>query len=166
MQLELYAMFSFFSRPKTPPPNITSRIVFDEAYCHSAGPASGAQTYEIREGTTEIVFVFEKFDEFISTYLFNNPYLPVDIKQSVRERKAGFYAQIVQGAPYLCTESVNSDGLISFRSQSLKPLRGRKSLAQFSNGAIAFGIFRPDAPQAFGVLWATMYSAARKPPAF
>jgi hypothetical protein len=158
-------MFGLFSRKKEPD-SITSRIIFDEAYCHSAGPESGAQKYEIREGTTEIIFLFEKFDEFIGMYLFNNPHLPEEIKHSVREKKAYFCGQIVQGDPYLCTENVNPDGHISFRSQSLKPLRGTKRLAQFTSGIIAFGIFRPDAPHAFGVLWATMYDATRQTPVF
>jgi len=158
-------MFSFFGRKKETPA-ITSRIVFDEAYCHSAGPASGARTYEIQQGTTEIVFVFERLGDFISTYLVNNPHLPDHIKQSVRDRTAMFCAQVVQGAPYLCTEGISADGQISFRSQSLKPLRGRKGLVKFSDGAIAFGIFRADAPHEFGVLWATMYNAARRPPTF
>jgi hypothetical protein len=158
-------MFGFFSK-KNPQTIVTSKIVFNEAYCHSAGPTSGAQTYEISDGTTEIIFIFEKFDDFLNTYFFNNPYLPADIKQSVQEKKAIFCAQVVQGDPYLSTESVSADGQISFRPQSLKPLRGRKGLTKFSNGAVAFGIFRPDTPHAFAVLWATMYNATKTTPKF
>jgi hypothetical protein len=151
-------MFSFFGKQKRPN-DVTSRIVFDEGYCHSAGQNSGGQTYEINEGTTEIVFVFEKFDEFIGTYLFNNPYLPEEIKQSVRDRKAIFCVQVVQGGPYLCTDSVSADGHITLRSKSLTPLNGKKPLNEFSSGAIGFGVLRQDT-RAFAVLWATMYKTA------
>ena len=148
-------LFGWFDRPP-----LTSTIVFDERFCHSAGENSGTATYEIREGTTEIVFVFRAFDEFIDTYLFNHPYLPNEIKNLVPARKGTFCAQLVQNAPYLCTEGVSPEGRISLRSESLKPLHHRKRLRTFSNGAIAFGIFQPSNLQ-FHVLWATMYMAVR-----
>jgi hypothetical protein len=134
--------------------------VFNEAYCHSAGAASGTNTYEIKAGTTEIIFKFERFDQFLHTYLLGNPHLPTEIKNSIREKKGIFCAQLLQNGLYLCTEAVSPDGHISLRSQSLKPLGHHKRLREFSNGTIAFGIFRPDA-SAFDVLWATMYKAVR-----
>jgi hypothetical protein len=141
-------------------PHITSTIVFDERYCHSAGEHSGSHKYELRRGTTEIVFIFERFDEFIGTYLFNHPYLPDNIKQLVPQKKGVFCAQVVQNGAYLCTDSVNPNGHISFRLESLRPLHHRKHLRRFSNGAIAFGIFQPDTLH-FHVLWATMYETNR-----
>jgi hypothetical protein len=144
-------------------PDVTSTIVFDERYCHSAGPQSGTHTYEIAKGTTEIVFVFEKFDEFISTYLFNHPYLPDDIKQLVPQRKGVFGAQVVQKGAYVLTEGIRRDGRVSFRPDSLRPLGHGKRLRGFSNGAIAFGIFQTDSSR-FHVLWATMYKTGKPLP--
>jgi hypothetical protein len=156
-------MFSLFGTRKEPSV-ITSTIVFDEGYCHSAGD-TGGQTYEIKPGTTDILFVFGKFDEFIGTYLFNNPYLPEEVKHLVRNKQGFFGAQVVQGGAYLCTDSVNPDGHIVFRSQSLKPLNRNKKLDEFVSGAIAFGILQPGT-SAFHVLWATMYQATKRPPTF
>jgi hypothetical protein len=136
-------------------PDVTSTIVFDERFCHSAG-ASAGETYEINEGTTEIIFVFEKFDAFISTYLSNNSYLPDNIKGLIPQKKGIFCAQLVQDALYVCTNSVSLDGRISFRPESLKLLQGNGRLSTFSKGAIALGIYEPDSRQ-FHVLWATMY---------
>jgi hypothetical protein len=150
-------VFNFLNRRKKP--DVTSTIVFDERCCHSAGP-SGGETYEIRKGTTEIIFVFEKFDAFINTYLFNHPYLPVKIKRLIPEKKGFFCAQLVQdGNFYLCTNSLSPDGHISFRPESLGRLKGYRYLRTFSRGAIAFGVFESGSRQ-FHVLWATMYRTA------
>jgi hypothetical protein len=146
-------MFNFLNRRKKP--DVTSTIMFDERFCHSAGP-SGGETYEIKKGTTEIIFIFEKFDAFISTYLSSHPYLPLNIKRLIPEKKGFFRAQLVQDGLYLCTNSVSPDGHISFRPESLRPLNGYRRLRTFSRGAIAFGIFESGSRQ-FHVLWATMY---------
>jgi hypothetical protein len=150
-------VFNFLNRRKKP--DVTSTIVFNERFCHSAGP-QGGETYEIKKGTTEIIFIFEKFDAFISTYLSNHPYLPVTIKRLIPEKKGFFCAQVVQDARYyLCTNSVSPDGHISFRPDSLGLLKGYRRLRTFSRGAIAFGIFEARGRQ-FHVLWATMYADA------
>jgi hypothetical protein len=145
-------------------PSITSTIVFDERYCHSAGPQSNPPRYGIDRGTTEIVFVFPDFKGFMSTYLLDNPYLPDPVKQLLAHRKGVFCAQVVQKAAYVCTERVGPDGRISLRPVSLKPLGHTKRLRSFSNGAIAFGIFQPDVGR-FHVLWATMYKTSTDPSA-
>jgi hypothetical protein len=54
--------------------------------------------------------------------LLGNPHLPTEIKNSIREKKGIFRAQLLQNGLYLCTEAVSPDGHISLRSQSLKPL--------------------------------------------
>jgi hypothetical protein len=153
-------MFDFLSLRKRP--HVTSTIVFNERFCHSAGEVGG-ETYEINEGTTEIIFMFERFEEFISTYLFNHPYLPDNIKHLVRDKKGTFCAQLVQDSLYVCTDGIAPDGHISFRPDSLKRLQGSKGLRTFSSGAIAFGIFQHDTAQ-FHVLWATMYKTGKRTP--
>jgi len=154
-------MFGLFARLKTQN-KIRSTIVFDERYCHSAaGPQT--QKYEIREGTTEIEFVFENFDEFIDTYLIGNRFLPEDIKRSIPDKKGFFCAQVLDNGLHLCTNRVSAEGRLSISPQSLRPLNRSKRLREFSNGAIAFGIFRP--PDTFAVLWATMYKATNGVPA-
>jgi hypothetical protein len=150
-------MFNFLNRRKKP--DVTSTIVFDERFCHSAGPSAG-ETYEINEGTTEIIFIFEKFDAFISTYLSSNPYLPDNIKRLIPEKKGFFCAQLVQDALYVCTNSVSLDGRISFRAESLRLLQGNRRLRNFSSGAIAFDIYEPGSRQ-FHVMWATMYRTGK-----
>jgi hypothetical protein len=146
-------LFGLFKKPD----KITSTIVFDEGYCHSAGPDSGARTYEIAKGTTEIIFVFENFEQFLSDYLFDHPHLPEEVKRSVLEGNGGtFCAQVVEDGPYMCTEAVGPDGHISFRPDSLLPLGDNKDLKTFSTGAIAFGIQQLSEGK-FHVLWATMY---------
>jgi hypothetical protein len=147
-------MFDFLRGPKLP--ELRSTITFDERYCHSAGTQSAARTYEIAKGTTEIVFAFEDFDKFTGIYFLHNPYLPDGIKDLVRSKRGSFCAQLVQGAPYVCTDGVGSDGRISFRPDSLTPLGHRKRLRSFTDGIIAFGILQPATGQ-FHVLWATMY---------
>jgi hypothetical protein len=149
-------MFDFLRGPKLP--ELRSTINFDERYCHSAGPQSRAATYEIGRGTTEIVFAFDDFDQFTGIYFFHNPYLPDAIRNLVRDKQGSFCAQVVQGAPYVCTNGVGPDGRISFRSESLAPLGHRKRLRSFTDGAIAFGILQPNSGQ-FHVLWATMYKS-------
>ena len=152
-------MLGFLDRWKKP--DITTTIMFDEHFCHSAGEGSGGETYELDEGTTEIIFRFEKFDEFLSTYLFDHPYLPVHIKELIPQNKGIFCAQLVQDGLYQCTDPVGGDGSISFRRESLTWLQGSRRLSTFSEGAIAFGIFQP-ATSEFHVLWATMYRARRR----
>jgi hypothetical protein len=154
-------MLGFFDWRKKP--EVTCTIVFDERFCHSAGEGSGGETYEISEGTTEIIFIFERFDAFMSTYLFNHPYLPGHVKQLIPQKKGVFCAQLVQDGLYVCTDRVDPHGRLSLRPASLKQLQGNRRLRTFSSGAIAFGIFQPDTLQ-FNVLWATMYQANRGAP--
>jgi hypothetical protein len=155
-------MLGFFDWRKKP--DVTSTIVFDERFCHSAGEGSGAETYEIDEGTTEIIFVFKRFDEFMSTYLFNHPYLPSHVKQLIPQKKGIFCGQLAQDGLYVCTDQVSPDGRLGFRPTSLKRLQGSKRLRTFTSGAIAFGIFQHNTLQ-FNVLWATMYRASKRLPA-
>jgi hypothetical protein len=140
------------------PTLLRSTLVFDEAYCHSAGEDFDAKMYEIQKGTTEIVFQFGNFPGFMETHFWGNPYIPENLKRSIEEGSAGFCAQVVQDGPYLCTDDVNSDGSIVFCSQTLRPLHRQRRLRRFSRGAMAFGIVQPDSPR-FNVLWATMYQA-------
>ncbi len=152
-------MLRFFNWPKKS--DITSTIVFDERFCHSTGAASGAGTYETDKGTTEIIFIFGRFGEFIDTYLFDNPYLPDGVKRLVAEKRGVFCAQLVQDGLYMCRNGVSPDGRLSSRPESLTLLKGGRRLRVFSGGAIAFGIFQPDTLQ-FHVLWATMYKTGTR----
>ncbi len=150
-------MFGLLDAFRKPNP-VTSTLVFDEAYCHSAAPPE-VRTYEIKKGTTEIVFVFERFEAFINTYLFNHPYLPDAVKRLVVEKRGRFCAQVVQSGPYVCTSPVDANGRISLRSETLQPLRNTRRLRTFSAGVISFGIFEPSGR--FHVLWATVYKEAK-----
>jgi methionyl aminopeptidase len=154
-------MFGLFGKRKQQN-TARSTIVFDEAYCHSAGDTSGAKTYEITAGTNEIAFVFRDFEGFIATYIQNNPHLPEAALRSLQTKKGFFCAQAVQDGPYLCSNNVGHDGCIIFDPQSLRPLADNAGLREFTQGAIAFGILIPGT-SAFHVLWATMYRTA--PPA-
>jgi hypothetical protein len=154
-------MPGFFDwRKKT---EVTSTIVFDERFCHSAGEDSGGETYKISEGTTEIIFIFERFDGFMSTYLLDNPYLPDHVRQLIPQNKGVFCAELVQDGLYVCMDRVDPEGRLSLRAASLKHLHGNQRLRIFSSGAIAFGILQHDTLQ-FNVLWATMYQANRGAP--
>jgi hypothetical protein len=148
------AVFSFRRRPQK---QVTSTLIFDEVFCHSAGPQSGGRTYEIRKGTTEIKFDFIDFPKFVDTYLYGNPYLPAELKCSLGNDSGVFCSQVVQDGLYLCTENVDAKGCIVFNAQTLRPLDQRAKLSEFTKGAIAFGISLGTGN--FAVLWATMYRA-------
>jgi hypothetical protein len=135
---------------------ITSTIVFDEEYCHSAGPDSGGRIYKIRPGTTQLVFVFPDYDGFMARYFFDNPYLDDWVRRSLSEKTGVFSAHVVQEATYVCADRVGLDGRLSLSSWTLSPFTTHRKFGTFSNGALGFGIFHPH-DHVFSVLWATMY---------
>ena len=149
----MFGLFDRFKRPR----DITSTIVFNEDYCHSAGEDEGGKVYEIKKGTTEIVFAFNDFDAFMRLYFYDNPYLAEEVKLSVGDGSGALCAHIVEET-YMCADAVGPDSRISLRAASLTPLQQTWHLREFSNGVIAFGIYRPSLV-ILSVLWATMYKA-------
>jgi hypothetical protein len=150
----VFGLFDRFRRPH----DITSTISFHEDYCHSAGEDEGGKVYEIKKGTTEIVFDFNDFDAFMRFYFYNNRYLTEDVKRSVAEGTGVFCAQVIEDQTYMWTEGAGVDSRISLRAASLTPLEQDWRLREFSKGVLAFGIFRPSIVT-LSVLWATMYEA-------
>ena len=136
---------------------ITSTIVFDEDYCHSAGEGEGGKVYEIRKGTNELVFKFLDFAAFMHTYFLDNPYLAEDLKTSVADRSGMICIQVVEDQIYLCTDRPGDDDCIILRAASLRPLQQHWHLRAFSSGIIGIGIYQPRITT-FSVLWATRYS--------
>jgi hypothetical protein len=150
----VFGLLDRFRRPR----DITSTISFHEDYCHSAGEDEGGKVYEIKKGTTEIIFDFNDFDAFMRFYFYNNRHVEEDVKKAVAEGTWAFCAQVVEDQAYMCTESVGADHRLSLRAASLTPLQQEWRLREFSNGAIGLGIYRRG-QGVFHLLWATMYKA-------
>lgn len=154
-------MFSLFRKHKDNSP-VVSTLIFDEAYCHSAGTDEGGNIYSILPHTVEIVFRFPDYHAFLRTYLVENPYLPEEIAsglsgQAMDAARERVTVQLVQGGQFACTSPVDGNGVLSLQRQSLVSLDGRSAPAEFTSGAIAFGVLQG---QSFNVLWATMYQTA------
>jgi hypothetical protein len=136
---------------------VTSTIVFDEDYCHSAGEGEGGKVYAIKKGTTEIAFKFPDFAAFMRTYFFENPNLAEELKASVAEGTGIVCIQVVEDQAYLCTDRPGDDDCIILRAGALRPLQQHWRLRAFSSGILGIGIYQPGTA-IFSVLWATMYN--------
>jgi hypothetical protein len=150
-------MFKLFS--KKPGPTVQSVITFDEAYCHSAGADADAHTYRIAKGTTDLVFRFPDFEGFWRTYLNENPGLSDDTRIALRDERAVFVFEVVDGGAYMCLDGVGDEGEVVLNGGSLTPFGASKPLETFTGGALSIGIYHLGEHRT-DVLWATMYKAA------
>jgi hypothetical protein len=149
-------MFKLFG--KKAPEHRQSVIVFDEAYCHSAGQDALARTYQIAKGTTEVLFRFPDFEAFWQTYVNKNPGLSNESLSALRDEKAVFVIEVIDGGPYTFLDGMDEDGQAVLNAGTLTPFGTDKPFTVFGRGALGIGLyhlgeFRTE------ILWATMYEA-------
>lgn len=148
-------MFGLFG--KKPPAPKSCRLMFDEAFCHSAGADTPAQDYKIDPGTTEIVFAFGDFETFWQTYINRNEGISNETLQALADGRALFIGAVVQDGQYFCLNGVNDRGEMLLNATSLQPFGAKNAFKAFDNGAIMFGIYHIGELRVEPV-WATVYS--------
>jgi hypothetical protein len=150
--------FNLFKRK--PPKRVVSSIVFDEAYCHSAGKDHGGQTYELPKDTTEIQFRFPDFDAFWKLYVAENPYLDPGVLPAYEAEKAIFVAMIVddKAGEHMYLNGI-LDNVADIEAPHLQEFNAKKPLETFDSGVIAWGFYFLGELQ-FNVIWATMYRSS------
>lgn len=148
-------MFGLFGKKTTTP--LSHRLTFDEAFCHSAGPAG--RIYEIPKGTSEIVFAFGSFDAFWQRYVNQNMGLSNETLQALQDGQAMFIGAVADGGEYHCQTGVNDADCMVLNADTLAQMGADKPFGGFQGGSILFGIyhlgqFRTE------LLWATVYTTA------
>lgn len=147
-------MFKFLKKGAT---SKSQTLKFDEQYCHFNGEKTGAKTYKIDKGTTEIVFDFGNFDHFWETYVNKNPHLPEKSLNALKDNSGVFCAQIVEDrGTYIYTDGINDQNQMVFNAKTLKRFGAKEEFKQFKKGIIAFGIYHLG-KLVFDVLWGTAF---------
>jgi hypothetical protein len=147
-------MFGLFDKKRQP---LLATMIFDEAYCHSAGNAA-ARTYIIAKGTTDLRFVIPNFEAFWQTYINQNENLTDETLIALRDGKAVFTISVVDGGEYYHHDGVADDGSVVLNADNLEGADPQKPFAGFLNGVLALGLYHIGEFR-FEVLWATLYAS-------
>lgn len=148
-------MFGLFGKKPSVPKSCT--LMFDEAFCHSAGADMPVQEYKIGPGTTEIVFAFGDFEAFWQTYINRSGGISNETRQAMADGRALFIGAVVQDGQYFCLNGVNERGEMLLNATSLQPFGAKNPFTLFGSGAIMFGIYHVGELRV-EALWATLYS--------